>query len=109
MNEVEIVVGKRPETEEERAIQKEKEHTERYRKIRKRPETETERAIRKEKEWVAFKIFFYLSEISSDPYEIQKIFVPKDRSTSWCYLKEKIRRNFGEKLPYGMKIFWVGN
>ena len=77
-----------------------------YRKEGKRPETEEERAVRKEKEWISFKLFFYINETSSDPYEIQKIFVPKKHSNSFSYLKEKIRRNFGEKLPNGMKIYW---
>jgi hypothetical protein len=48
-----IKVGKRPETEEELAIWKEKERIEReerYKRSGRLPETEKERAIRKEKE-----------------------------------------------------------
>ena len=134
MNEEETNVGKRPETEEERFIRKEKEHEERYRNRGKRPETETERAIRKEKEQIereerfkkrgkrpetekerairkgkalSFKVILYLNDNCEEPYEIQRFFVPQNPSTTLGYLKEKIKAVFGKKVPYGFKIFWT--
>ena len=137
MNKEEIKVGKRPETEEERAIRKEKERKEReerYSKKGKRPETETERAIRKEKERIereerykkrgkrpetetehairkgtalSFKVILYLNEHCEEPYEIQRFFVPQNPSPTLDYFKEKIKAVFGKKVQNCFKIFWT--
>ena len=126
--------GKRPETEEERTIRKEKERIEREERFKRngrRPETEKERAIRKEKERkereerykkrgkrpeteterdirkgkaLSFKVILYLNDYC-EAYEIQRFFVPQDLH----YLKEKIKSLFGKKVQHGFKIFWMDN